>query len=40
MNTIDAISDDPTPASARQAVSGTSLGDELLNWPPDLSSPT
>jgi hypothetical protein len=33
MSTIDALTDEPTPASAWQAVSGTTLGDELLDWP-------
>ena len=28
--------DDPTLASAWRAVAGTTIGDELLEWPPDL----
>jgi hypothetical protein len=28
--------DDPTLASAWQAVAGTAIGDELLEWPPDV----
>jgi hypothetical protein len=27
---------EPTPASVWQAVAGTTIGDELLEWPPDL----
>ena len=27
---------EPTPASVWQAVAGTTIGDELLEWPPDM----
>ena len=32
----DHASPEPTLASAWQAVAGTTIGDELLEWPPDL----
>jgi hypothetical protein len=32
----DDVGHEPTPASVWQAVAGTTIGDELLEWPPDL----
>jgi hypothetical protein len=42
MSTIEAVREKrtPTPASVWQAVAGTTIGDELLEWPPDLFAAT
>src|SRR6202034_4693670 len=32
----DDASQEPTPASVWRAAAGTTIGDELLEWPPDL----
>jgi hypothetical protein len=42
MSTIEAVREKrtPTPASVWQAVVGTTIGDELLEWPPDLFAAT
>lgn len=36
MSTIEIASQEPTLASVWQAVAGAAIGDELLEWPPDL----
>src|SRR5262252_9565160 len=36
MATIDAVNQQPTPASLWQALAGTMIGREVLDWPPDL----
>ena len=36
MKTIAIVNEEPTAASVWQAVAGTMIGDELLDWPPDL----
>ena len=35
-DTLAHMNEDPTPASVWQAVAGAAIGDELLEWPPDL----
>lgn len=36
MSTPEAVSQEPTPASLWQAAAGIPIGDELIEWPPDL----
>jgi hypothetical protein len=33
---LDDAPKEPTPASVWQAAAGSTIGDELLEWPPDL----
>jgi len=40
MTTIDAVNQQPTPASLWQALAGTMIGREVLDWPPDLLAMT
>src|SRR5215467_4060430 len=40
MTTIDAVNQQPTPASLWQALTGTMIGREVLDWPPDLLAMT
>lgn len=40
MTAIDAARQQPTPASVWQALSGTTIGREALDWPPDLLAMT
>jgi hypothetical protein len=40
MTAIDAARQQPTPASVWQALSGTAIGREVLDWPPDLLAMT
>ena len=36
MNTIGTVTDEPTAASVWQSVAGTTIEDDLLEWPPDV----
>jgi hypothetical protein len=36
MGAIQVVAEEPTPASVWQVVAGAAIGDELLEWPPDL----
>jgi hypothetical protein len=40
MTTTDAARQQPTPASVWQALAGTTIGREVLDWPPDLLAMT
>jgi hypothetical protein len=40
MTTIDAVNQQPTPASLWQALTGTTIGHKVLDWPPDLLAMT
>jgi hypothetical protein len=40
MTSIDAARQQPTPASLWQALAGTTIGREVLDWPPDLLAMT
>ena len=36
MTATAVVNEAPTPASVWQTVAGTTMGDDLLDWPPDL----
>jgi hypothetical protein len=36
MGALEAVREAPTPASVWRAVAGSTIGDALLDWPPDL----